>query len=261
MSEFVRLVDDPAANSFDRDLLDEWRRQGPSPAAVERAMGLAAVAGAATAAAAGATAAAAGATEKAATLLSASVPPKAAAVGAGLLVKWVVMTSAIVAMTALGAGAYLRRSSGPPTVPHATVAPPVEAPPTDRSPPPAPEAVPVESLPNARAAPTVGTTKRPVTPSRAAGTSALEQQIASMDRIREAVASGDLKHALSLIDEYERRFPSGAFIEEAEVNRIETLVRLGDSAGANRAAERFLADHPSSPHTARVRSLIRSATP
>jgi outer membrane protein assembly factor BamD (BamD/ComL family) len=82
-----------------------------------------------------------------------------------------------------------------------------------------------------------------------------------MDRTREALAGGNGARALSLVDEYERRYPHGTFLEEAEVHRVEALVRNGDRAGARRAAARFVVAHPASPHAAHVRSLVGDTTP
>jgi hypothetical protein len=86
--------------------------------------------------------------------------------------------------------------------------------------------------------------------------SALGEQVLEVDRARRSLAGGDPADALRRIDAYEARFARGALRDEAEVLRVEALLGAGDRAAATRAADRFLAAHPDSPHAARVRALI-----
>jgi hypothetical protein len=89
-------------------------------------------------------------------------------------------------------------------------------------------------------------------------TSNLVGEIATLDRAREAVAGGAFDRAFAAIDEYDRRFPAGTLSLESQVLRVEALAQRGDRDRAARLAEAFLAQHPSSAHTARVRSLLLS---
>jgi outer membrane protein assembly factor BamD (BamD/ComL family) len=59
-----------------------------------------------------------------------------------------------------------------------------------------------------------------------------------------------------LVDAYEAEYPGGAFTQEAEVVRVDALVREGNRAEAERAGKRFLSAYPKSPHAARVRTLL-----
>lgn len=240
-----RIVDDPDTPSFDRELLRAWDAQRPAPEALERAMALAPIAGAATAAGAAANAGAAGG----------SVAPKAAA-GAGALAKWLLGAGAIVAVAGGGAAIARRASTPPATTTTATAAatPTVRASATPSAA-AEPSATPVAALPEARPAhaPASGAARAPK------GT--LDDEIAAMDRVREAVASKDAARTIALVDDYERRYPAGAFVEEAEVRRIEALAVAGDDARARSTAERFLRAHPASPHAARVRALVTPASP
>jgi TolA-binding protein len=94
----------------------------------------------------------------------------------------------------------------------------------------------------------------PVTP--APTSTALGPQVAAIDGARRAFAAGDATRALQLVGDYEARYPAGAFTQEAEVLRVEALLRQGDRVGARSAGTRFLAQYPSSPHAARMRALI-----
>jgi TolA-binding protein len=88
----------------------------------------------------------------------------------------------------------------------------------------------------------------------------LGQQVAALDRARDALASGNAAGALRLVDEYDRQFPRGALAQEATALRIEALVQQGNRDAAGRLAERFLDANPRSPHAARIRLLVQRAT-
>jgi outer membrane protein assembly factor BamD (BamD/ComL family) len=91
--------------------------------------------------------------------------------------------------------------------------------------------------------------------------SSLGEEIASFERARSALDAGDADRALGLLDAYEKRFPTGTFVQEAEVLRVQALARKGDEAGARRVGQRFLAAHPSSPHAARIRAILDPSNP
>jgi outer membrane protein assembly factor BamD (BamD/ComL family) len=86
--------------------------------------------------------------------------------------------------------------------------------------------------------------------------SSLAQQVAAVDRARAALDTGDAVRARHLVDSYEAEYPSGAFTQEAEVVRIEALVREGNRAEAERVGKRFLSAYPKTPHAVRVRALL-----
>jgi hypothetical protein len=228
-----RLLLDPNLSSFERDLLRSWDQEQPSAAARERAMTLAAVAGG--------TALAAGA----------SVAPKAISATWIAIVKWLVI-STVIATAGVGGTIYLLRDQTPTVAPAAA--------------PPAPIAssqvpsVPASALPEAPPAPSAPASVVRPRETKAAAPS-LAEQIEAIDRARAAVAAGDGVRGAQLADEYDRRFPRGAFAEEAEVLRIEARMLRGDKTGARRAAERFLASHPGSPHGPRLRALAGSTDP
>jgi hypothetical protein len=89
--------------------------------------------------------------------------------------------------------------------------------------------------------------------------SSLAEQVALMDEARRALARGDAASALSISDRYEQKFPGGSLVQEATLLRIEALAQQGDRAAAAAVARRFLAAHPDSPHSKRIRSLLGDA--
>ena len=101
----------------------------------------------------------------------------------------------------------------------------------------------------------------PFMPLRSVGSQAtLTQQVAAVDRARSALDSGDAARARHLVDVYEAEYPTGAFLQEAEVVRIDALVREGNHTEADRVGKRFLAAYPNSPHAVRVEARLRADT-
>jgi hypothetical protein len=71
------------------------------------------------------------------------------------------------------------------------------------------------------------------------------------------VAQGALRdhqpvRALEVLEEHERRFPAGTLSLEREAARLVAQCQLGSSDETRARAERFVASHPGSIHTARV---------
>lgn len=152
-----------------------------------------------------------------------------------------------------------------------TTATPVGAPPRATTPPPAEIAsVSVDDLPTVKESPSSRVAPRApsiepaapaATPAAPAATPSpaarLTDETKTLGAIRASLHKNDTREALRLLDSYETEFPRGVLAEEAEVLRIETLVRAGDKEEAARRASRFLAERPSSPHAARVRTMTR----
>jgi hypothetical protein len=243
MSEPRRLLLDPETSGFERELLGAWGAEQPSETARDRVMGLATIAAGAAVGAAALGAKAGG-----------SIAPKAAATSIAAILKWLAI-GVVVAGGAASGVAYVTRDRSIPTATAPAIA----------------TATPIASAtPTASATATATTSATDDTPAvtpsslpaaRATRADTLADQIAMMDAIRSAIASGNGGRALRLVDDYERRFPRGAFVEEAEALRVEAIAKTGDSAAAQRAADRFLAAHPGSPHAARIRALVKSAAP
>jgi len=124
--------------------------------------------------------------------------------------------------------------------------------------PPVRVAAPSPSAPSASSAPgTVLSTPEPASAATASPAARLTEETRAVGAIRASLQKGDTREALRLLDAYEAEFAHGVLGEEAEVLRIETLIRAGNKDDAARRANRFLAERPSSPHAARVRTMTR----
>jgi len=238
------------ATEFERELLRSWQREQPSSAARQATLAL--MGGAApTGVAAGLKAA------------TSSMAPKAATFGAAALGKWAIVGASVVALATAGT-VYSVRSSSTSAPAAMTGAPPLAAllpvaAPVPQLPPPttasaeAPTA-PAPLLPTAAKTPPAAPPA--LEPPRALG---LGQEVAALDRARDALAAGNAAGALRQVDEYESQFPRGALAQEATALRIEALLQQGNRDAAVRLADRFLASNPKSPHAARIRLLVQRA--
>ena len=102
---------------------------------------------------------------------------------------------------------------------------------------------------------------KPAASSRASSPNDLREEIRLLDQARAALKNEAPAEALERLGAYGARFPRGAFRQEAMVLRIEALGRSGDQAGARAMANRFLKEHPESPHAERVVRSVSSASP
>jgi hypothetical protein len=274
MSEPRRILEGPEASPFERELLESWSSEQPSTASRTRALAIAGAAAGTLAAAA--TAASASTTGVGAAAGAAA--PNAAGVGLAVTLKWGFLFAFVAASAVAGAvmlaGSPASDAPPPPapaTIATAPVATAATAPRTttatgattaEPSNPPAPAAEPrtlsPDDLPPAPAPAPAPATAAATPPS---GESSLSGEIAAFDRARAAFDAGDSDRTLALVDAYEKRFPAGTFVQEAEVLRVQALSRKGDTAGARRAAQRFLAAHPTSPHAARIRAILDASSP
>ncbi|MBN9165892.1 MAG: hypothetical protein BGO98_40620 [Myxococcales bacterium 68-20] len=86
----------------------------------------------------------------------------------------------------------------------------------------------------------------------------LGEQMAFIDSARTRLRQGDPRAALTVLDEYKRRYPEPAFREEATVLRVSALAKAGDVAEARRLGEAFLSTHPAELYSRRVEGIVRS---
>lgn len=81
-------------------------------------------------------------------------------------------------------------------------------------------------------------------------------ELSLLDSARAALAANDAARALSTLDGYAAKFPSGVLAPEATVLRVDALRRLGRDADARALAERFLEKNGASPLAKRVRAML-----
>ncbi|MGH7435982.1 MAG: tetratricopeptide repeat protein [Polyangiaceae bacterium] len=283
MSDPARLATSSASEEV-RDLLRAARTASP-PGCKERAMTVAleALALAAAAAAAAAPASAVRASD---------------AVRAGSVGKTSVLTTVHWVGIACLAGAFAagglfaaradRTSMSPastavhpaaPRLEPPSVAPPVSPPAEDWSP-----VVDVGSLPTAQVPPAAPSSSRARPAQRAAAVASvanddelgplvpsaapapgpapkLSPEIVLLDLTRKALAEGYGLRALTLLRDYDARFPDGALRSEATMMRIEALAAAGRRDEAARLGRSVIDRDPDGPYVARIRSLLGDTNP
>ncbi|MBN1609363.1 MAG: hypothetical protein JW940_22220 [Polyangiaceae bacterium] len=87
----------------------------------------------------------------------------------------------------------------------------------------------------------------------------VEGEVALLGAAQKALASGQPKRALALLEQHQRRFPSAALTQERNAVRIMALCKLGQTARARREAAAFGRQSPESPLTERVRAVCGSS--
>lgn len=90
--------------------------------------------------------------------------------------------------------------------------------------------------------------------------SELAAQLAAIRSVRAALAANQAQRALSEIDAYERSYPGGLLLVEAEILRIDAQAALGNHDAVARLGRAFLAKHPGSPYARHVQSLLERGT-
>lgn len=87
-------------------------------------------------------------------------------------------------------------------------------------------------------------------------TSALTDEVRSLDAARRELSAGHARAALAALETYRARFPQGSLRTEATVLRVEALLRAGDRASAEREANDIVRAAPGTRHAARVLDLL-----
>lgn len=82
--------------------------------------------------------------------------------------------------------------------------------------------------------------------------SSLTAEMRLLETARAALSSGDARRALTLIEQHERDYPTGALVEERRASKVFALCELGRRSEAARAASEFLRTAPTSPLRGRV---------
>jgi hypothetical protein len=88
------------------------------------------------------------------------------------------------------------------------------------------------------------------------GDAPLVAEVTAIDEARSAVARGDARGALRILDGYEQRFPRRHLAPEALYLRMQALHQLGDRAGARAFAGRLVSQYPTAPQVGRAQELL-----
>lgn len=198
------------------------------------------------------------------------------AITAGVLVKWTALGATLGTLVAGAAATITRdapllaRAPAPSVQPLATSgSESTRAAPSFPEPAAAPSSItsiaePVVGQPPSPAAPAPAPAPGPLGASAAVAPApgtpldaeTLAEEVRSVDQARAALTAGRAAEALSVLDDYERRFPTRGFAPEALYLRMEAFIALGRTAQARTTAERLLGSFPSSPHGARARAVL-----
>jgi len=163
----------------------------------------------------------------------------------GAFVKGLVAAAAI----ATGAAGFFALQGDGQTV---APAPVVQLPPVHSAP---PEAF-VSPQPDS-ATPPVAAPAPPARSVKAPSGLRLEQEAALLAEVQGALRSGQAGTALTKLESYDRRFPTGMLRAEADAARVFALCAAGRVDKARVSATRFVQRYPSSPAAARVQAACK----
>jgi hypothetical protein len=143
--------------------------------------------------------------------------------------------------------------AAPPSVP-GVEAPPAAAVPTPAASTPQPNAKPAEppAMTSGAEAPVPSQAAFPVESS----SPRLRDELVALERVRQALRSGNAAAAVAGLDAYESRFPDGALSREATVLAVEARLAAGDPQGARAIAERAREADSTSPHAKKIETLL-----
>lgn len=86
-------------------------------------------------------------------------------------------------------------------------------------------------------------------------TAAKSTEVDLLRSARAALASRP-REAFAITQEHREQYPRGMFAQERDALAIEALMRAGEMSTARTLAERFVREHPSSPHAHRFRETM-----
>lgn len=113
-----------------------------------------------------------------------------------------------------------------------------------------------KATPEAPEAPKPSATSKPSSTAESPRETTLRDEVVLLDRARAEIARGATTEALATLAKHDATYPRGFLGSEAEVLRIEALVRAGRTAEATSRGEALLAREPNGPHAQRVRTLL-----
>jgi len=116
-------------------------------------------------------------------------------------------------------------------------------------------------MPVAASAANVAPAAPPQVKAKQASSLNLEAEAKLLAEAQRALGSGHTSDALSQLNEYDRRFPSGMLRLEADAARVLALCRAGRKTEGEAATRRFLQRYPGSPQATRVEQACRGEAP
>jgi hypothetical protein len=184
------------------------------------------------------------------------------AISATLVIKWVGI-GVLGGVGLAGVATVATLPSTPPTVSRTPAAPPrishAPAAPTQREPRSAvvdsPKA-PASARSSMTSAPAVGVVATQSSSAALDLSMPLAAEVAYLDRARSLLAAGQSSQGLSLLEQYEQKFPEARLLPEVLFLQLEAYERSARGAEARRAAERLVNGFPKSPHAGRARKLL-----
>ncbi len=190
---------------------------------------------------------------------TAATASKAAALGSSLALK-LAASSALLGI-AVATGVWLQSPKASPQHPSAPVPAVHQAPAAPLAGPETKERQGDALLPEAATAASLA----PAVPAQAKAKQAsslnLEAEAKLLAEAQRALGAGHTSDALSLLSEYDRRFPGGVLRLEADAARVLALCRAGRKTEGEIATRRFLQRYPGSPQATRVEQACRGEAP
>jgi hypothetical protein len=89
----------------------------------------------------------------------------------------------------------------------------------------------------------------------------LAEEVQTIDEARSALTSGRLAQTLTVLADYDRRYPEPRFAPEALYLRMEALLQASRTAQARETAEQLVSAYPQSPQSARARLVLVRTIP
>jgi hypothetical protein len=96
----------------------------------------------------------------------------------------------------------------------------------------------------------------PAEASRSPSVSQLAREVAALDAARTALAAGEPRRALGLLDAYAQNFPRGELAPESTLLRVQALLAAGQRKTAEKLAHDLLARHPADPLARKLERLL-----
>jgi hypothetical protein len=106
-----------------------------------------------------------------------------------------------------------------------------------------------------RRVPRASTKVAPPAASTSEAPQTIDEEVRLLKAAQRALSSGAPARALAILDESVARFPKSKLGDARQVTRMMAVCSLGQTAQARELAKRFLAQHPSSPFSDRVRRI------